>query len=848
MLTVVMVVLMLSVGVVSVGATQNRYYNFSSGYSISGNGANDMVSVAAAQVGLTGSQLGYSEQWCADFVSDCAILVNQSDAISAAGYCPTLRQNIINSGGWYVDRYSAQAGDIVFYGNNGADHVEIVYAASGGNVSTYGGNSGSGGNLYARSVRQHATQTQSIAYIVRPNYNNIPNNFPGEEDTSWNVPIWKNANCDLNTYNDWGSQESGRRIDAGDYCYIEKVYQNGFVHVMYPTPSGDRWAYAYASGFSLEKKLPIPTGSQTISEGEYHIVSVLDESKGLDVVGASVDNGANIDLYPNLSDPNQVFDVTYLGDGSYKIINQHSGRSLDCADAGTSAGTNLQQWDYSNDPQKQWIIKETGDGESFYIVSKKSGLYIDVDNASTDNGTNIKLYTPNNSNAQKWKFITWGKNVGKTISEGEYHIASRLNSNMCLDVHAASKDNSANIDLYTNITTPEQVFVVSYLGDGYYKIINKYSGKSLDLQDAKCVSCTNIQQYDYSDDGQKQWVIKPTSDGKAFNIISKKGGLCIDVEGGAANDLQNIHGYINNGTVAQQWKFIAWQGDNATQTLSNGEYRIATAINETRALDVFGASSDDGANIEIYSNLNDPKQTFNLKYLDNGFYSITNTFSNKVLDVAGDRVINETNVIQYYSNGGANQEWMLKATDDGYYNIISHSTGMALDVFGAEDKDGANVQIYAQNQTTAQKWKLRRVLKQDMVKVVSWELVNGIMKPTVKVTVDDKILIENTDYTVSSYIENNTLYARITGIENYCDSISIEYQENAVIVGDINSDNIVDVLDAAMVQKHAVGKGSISSEQLAMADVNGDGFADILDSTEIQKYAAGIITEFKKKT
>lgn len=85
-------------------------------------------------------------------------------------------------------------------------------------------------------------------------YDETPNYFPGEEDTSWNVPVWKNANCYLDTYDDYGRLEPKHNIDEGDPCYIEHVYQNGFVRVMYPTPSGDRWAYASASGFSLEKK------------------------------------------------------------------------------------------------------------------------------------------------------------------------------------------------------------------------------------------------------------------------------------------------------------------------------------------------------------------------------------------------------------------------------------------------------------------------------------------------------------------------------------------------------------------------------------------------------------------
>ena len=70
----------------------------------------------------------------------------------------------------------------------------------------------------------------------------------------------------------------------------------------------------------------MPQGSQTISDGEYHIISVLDTSKALDVYGSSKDNEDNIQLYSNLSDGHQTFYVTYLGNGAYKIINSNSGK------------------------------------------------------------------------------------------------------------------------------------------------------------------------------------------------------------------------------------------------------------------------------------------------------------------------------------------------------------------------------------------------------------------------------------------------------------------------------------------------------------------------------------------
>ena len=213
-LTVVIMFGVFNISPFIANATQSRTDNFSRSYALNGIGSDDIVSVAAAQLGKTGSQLGYSEQWCADFVSDCAILANQANAIPASGYCPTLRQNIYNSGGYNVSKYEAKKGDIVFYGNNGADHVEIVYDASNGNVSTYGGNSGSGSSLYTRSVRQHPTQTQTIAYIVRPNYSTTNKPTDVHLDRS---QVWYDIQDDIVLY---------PRANGADYFWIS-VHKDG---------------------------------------------------------------------------------------------------------------------------------------------------------------------------------------------------------------------------------------------------------------------------------------------------------------------------------------------------------------------------------------------------------------------------------------------------------------------------------------------------------------------------------------------------------------------------------------------------------------------------------------------
>lgn len=63
-------------------------------------------------------------------------------------------------------------------------------------------------------------------------------------------------------------------------------------------------------------------------------------------------------------------------------------------------------------------------------------------------------------------------------------------------------------------------------------------------------------------------------------------------------------------------------------------------------------------------------------------------------------------------------------------------------------------------------------------------------------------------------------------------------------LGDVNGDGTVDILDAALIQKHTVGKVDLSYKQLTLADVNGDGTVDILDAAMIQKYAVNKIDFF----
>ena len=102
-------------------ATQSRSASFDKGYKLSGNPAADMLAVAKAQEGRSQKSLGYTEGWCADFVSDCAKLAGQGKAVPFNGMVEWVYRSALSAGGEKVS--DPKPGDLVFFN---FDHVGIM--------------------------------------------------------------------------------------------------------------------------------------------------------------------------------------------------------------------------------------------------------------------------------------------------------------------------------------------------------------------------------------------------------------------------------------------------------------------------------------------------------------------------------------------------------------------------------------------------------------------------------------------------------------------------------------------------------------------------------------------------
>lgn len=132
-----------------------------------------------------------------------------------------------------------------------------------------------------------------------------------------------------------------------------------------------------------------------------------------------------------------------IADGTYRITPAHSGKALDLAMCDTSAGSNVQQWEWLDNVCQKWTLTHVRDG--FYRISPSHGpdKALDIAGVSRENGANVMIWEWLNNDNQLFRFQSAGT--------GRWRIISR-HSEKCLDVDDFSQDAGANLAQWTCIS------------------------------------------------------------------------------------------------------------------------------------------------------------------------------------------------------------------------------------------------------------------------------------------------------------------------------------------------------------------------------------------------------------
>ena len=146
---------------------------------------------------------------------------------------------------------------------------------------------------------------------------------------------------------------------------------------------------------------------------------------------------------------------------------------------------------------------------------------------------------------------------------------------------------------------------------------------------------------------------------------------------------------------------------NDDTSLPAGTYFIRNP-QENRYLDAQGGGTPyNGQNVGVYGFNGNTNQQWQIKYLNNGFYSIRSvTNTNYTLDAAGWVDANGTNV-QLWNSTSTAYQWRIIKNSDGTYRIMpDYSVTRGFDVhYGGGTGHGTNVHLYTYSGSgNNQKW------------------------------------------------------------------------------------------------------------------------------------------------
>ena len=556
----------------------------------------------------------------------------------------------------------------------------------------------------------------------------------------------------------WQIAESGGALVVKpaintDYCLdvTGGSFYEGVSVCLYKVNGGANQRFSLVSTVAPEVE-----GGRTVDDGVYSVSLGSDGSVALGVSGSATGDGGNVQATASAGLASQKFRFTLKEDGFYEVRNLNSGKVLDVDHGNIVPGTNILQWsDYASDNQR-WAVQRCEGG--YRLVCKANGLALTL-GASAGPGSNAFASTIADGRGQVFSLEPAA--LERVVSDGEYVVSSQVDPMQVLDIAGASTANCARLEVYESHMADNQIFRFERDDDtGFYKVTCVGSGKVLDNDNRNVSNGAAVLQYDSTGALNQRWIVQREGSGLSIRSAIDP-SYCIDLAGGGASNCTKAEMYRYNGGANQRFSLVSTNIAPVSESEDfgfEGWYEISPVADSSLCVDIFNASSDNGAKSLLYNKNSNLNQLFKLEY-QNGFYRLISASSGKALELKDGSVIPGVPAQQRAISDSMSQKWKITKNQDGSYSFACAANGLMLgsaevdsnvslsgrdggagenisffltkrtdllkegvfkiaygkdqgkvvDIDNASRADGANALIYSSNSNLNQKWKVKLV-------------------------------------------------------------------------------------------------------------------------------------------
>lgn len=228
------------------------------------------------------------------------------------------------------------------------------------------------------------------------------------------------------------------------------------------------------------------------------------------------------------------------------------------------------------------------------------------------------------------------------------------------------------------------------LPTAYFMIVNKSSGKAIDLIGGNTANgaAINTWAYDYNGPNQR-WAFRPTESSNHFKLMSWVSAKCACIDGDS----------LSAGATLHEWDYV---GSNPGQQFDlvdagNGWYRIKNVKSGLYLQDMGSGTGIQSPSNNITQQPNAAVDTQLWRLQPWGTYKIR-TSTGHYICVQGAGGQNGAQIIQYVTQDNSWFKWTFTNEGDGWYGLFSqNSPTRVISVVNSSTANAANTQLWDYN-------------------------------------------------------------------------------------------------------------------------------------------------------
>lgn len=420
-------------------------------------------------------------------------------------------------------------------------------------------------------------------------------------------------------------------------------------------------------------------------------VRIESTTRNYGLAASSGSNGEAVALADNKALLGEYWRAVQGEDGSYTFANLKGGWLS--VSGGVKSGASVA---INSTTGLHWILDNNDDGSVSFAPQGYASLRMQLQSAASV-GTKLLLATAT-GNANQRFFINLQEALTEAITNGDRDadgvvtLESVSRDGKVMEVRKSSKDNSANVGVYTANGGQHQKFLLESAGNGLYTIRSANSGKMVEVSGGSTKDGANVIQYSRNGRLHQLWYLVKCANG--YSVRNAKSGLALNVLG--ADQGGNIQLASVNESDSQLLKITH------VDLLDNGKvFRVSPSYAQRMYLGVAKNSAASNANVQLAKPGDLLGLYWRVKTNADGSFSLYNIKGNKALAADGGMASGKNALVA----SGSGSAWVASVNDDGTITLkLRDMKTIALDVRRGLSSEGANVWLYKANGGKAQKY------------------------------------------------------------------------------------------------------------------------------------------------